>query len=480
MADIKHIESEYKKKMEAQVAVPPADMWSKIEASLIAKSNKKKLIIRWAIPAAVVIIGLLSIGVYVILPQKELLPNLSASAVPESQNNSESSQMPKRTVYSSGQADDKMINESVQPINSTTQTKNINRPNSNYTGATTNQPAKNEPIIKTTFLSIRNQPEKESPQKLPPADMPLLEHQHNSPLFEPQKVMTDKLQFTETQTNWIQKFNVNNSSDETIHTKNKQAVKVQLGGSVSPTYNYRTLSHYDTNSYPAEQNTEKGIVTLAAAFDVNVKVHKNWTIESGVRYSRMGQEVTADVQKEQLYAMSKQENVSNVKNISLVNSLGSFETKDKSVNEPVRSIDYTLSEEISLLTSSASETTNMRISQYLDYIEVPLTIRYYLPLNGHIKLSLAGGVSTNWLIDNRAYLNNDGQQLSLGETAGISSMTLSSHAGIGMGVPLMGRLSLSVEPRINYFLSEINRDHSSGFRPYSLGFFTGLRYTLGK
>jgi len=466
--------------MEAQVAIPPADIWPKIEASLNAKSNKKRLIILWAIPAAVVMIGLLSIGIYVILPQKNLLPNLGVLTVPESESNTESSQTPGQSTYMSGQTGDKMTDEPSQAVSTGTQTENMNRPNSNYTAATTNQPANNEPVVKTTLFTLKNQPKKESPQKATPTDMPLLEHQHNSPLFEPQKVLADKLQSTETETNWIQKFNVNNPSDETTTTKNKQALKVQLGGSVSPTYNYRTLSHYDTNSYPSGQNTEKGIVTLAAAFDVNVKVHKNWTIESGVRYSRMGQEVTAGVQEERLYAMSEQSSPPNVKNISLTNSLGSFETKDASANKPIKSMDYNSTQEINLLGSSASENTNMRISQYLDYVEVPLTIRYYLPLDGHIKLSLAGGVSTNWLIGNRAYLNNDGQQLSLGETAGISSMTLSSHAGIAMGVPLVGRLSLSVEPRINYFLSEINRDHSSGFRPYSLGFFTGLRYTLGK
>jgi hypothetical protein len=379
----------------------------------------------------------------------------------------------------SGQAGEKMIDEPSQPVSTSTQTGSINRPNNNYTAATANQPANNEPVVKTPLFTLENQSDEEIPKKTI-TDTPLLEHQHNSPLFEPKKVLTDKLQFKETKTNWIQKFNVNNPSNKTTTTKNKQAIKVQLGGSVSPTYNYRTLSHYDTNSYSSGQNTEKGIVTLAAAFDVNVKVHKNWTLESGVRYSRMGQEVTAGVQEERLYAMSQQSNPPNVKNISLTNSLGSFETKDESANDPVKSMDYSLTGEINLLASSASENTNMLIRQYLDYVEVPLTIRYYLPLNRHIKLSLAGGLSTNWLIDNRAYLNNDGQQLSLGETAGISSMTLSSHAAIAMGVPLVGKLSLSVEPRINYFLSEINKDHSSGFRPYSLGFFTGLRYTLGK
>ncbi len=481
MADIKYIESEYKKQMEGQITAPPADMWSKIEASLNAQSNKKRLILLWAIPAAVVMIGILTIGIYVILPQKNLLPNLSVLTIPESESNTEASQTAEQSPYLSDQTDDKMIDEPSQSVSTGSQTENMNRPNSNYTAATTNQPANNEPVVKTTLFTLKNQSKKESPQKATPTDMPLLEHQHNSPLFEPQKVLADKLQFKETKTNWIQKFNVNNPSDETATTKNKQAVKVQLGGSVSPTYNYRTLSHYDANnSYPSGQNTEKGIVTLAAAFDVNVKVHKNWTIESGIRYSRMGQEVTAGVQKERFYAMSEKSSVPAVKNISLTNSLGSFETKDASANKPVKSMDYSSSQEINLLTSSASENSNMNIKQYLDYVEVPLTIRYYLPLDGHIKLSLAGGISTNWLIDNRAYLNNDGEQLSLGETAGISSMTLSSHAGIAMGVPLVGRLSLSVEPRINYFLSEINKDQPSGFRLYSLGFFTGLRYTLGK
>ena len=128
--------------------------------------------------------------------------------------------------------------------------------------------------------------------------------------------------------------------------------------------------------------------------------------------------------------------------------------------------------------SNTSE-AKAELEQRIDYLEIPITFRFYVPTNGKVKLSLAGGVSTNWLIDNNAYLTSDGNKQSLGGTNDISSMTWSSHAGVALSVPIVGHLSFKLEPRINYFLSDINSDHPIGFRPYSFGLFSGVQYSFG-
>ncbi|GAO31572.1 hypothetical protein JCM15548_13945 [Geofilum rubicundum JCM 15548] len=123
--------------------------------------------------------------------------------------------------------------------------------------------------------------------------------------------------------------------------------------------------------------------------------------------------------------------------------------------------------------------TSGQMDQYIDYVEIPFTFRYYL-INESTKLSLAAGVSTNWLVANNAYLSESGQRQKIGETGGLSAMNFSTHAGFAFSVPVFGPFSFRIEPRINYFLNEINQEHPVKFKPYSIGIYSGIQYTIGE
>jgi hypothetical protein len=170
---------------------------------------------------------------------------------------------------------------------------------------------------------------------------------------------------------------------------------------------------------------------------------KNWGIESGVRYARLGQEVHANIESSRVYAMNTDKEsygTASLKTISLQNSLGEIKQPQASQSPQYAERAFASSNNTLLVDIRNDETvTNGELEQYIDYIEIPFTFRYYL-INTSTKLSLAAGVSTNWLVANNAYLNESGNRQKIGETSGLSAMNFSTHSGFAFSIPLFGPL----------------------------------------
>lgn len=464
MADLNYFESEYKKESARQSVAPPTDMWEKIEASLNAKSNKKIAIWYWAAAAAGIAL-LFTLG-------------LNHFTTPSS--------FDKEIVLSNSDKEEKTIESSSTPRVAQVEEVTNKKTESETTPLIINESdsEKEGTIHFNQNLIHKNKNQNTSILNNKKSDLQLIAYNPDVPLFKSSKVNVSNLQSKSPKNNnWIEKYNVEARQEE--HTyKRREPTRVQIGGSVSPSYSFRQLSQTAQSNLPSNPNSEEGIVTLAAAFDLNVKVHKNWAVESGIRYSRMGQQVHAGTYNESVFAMASGEKDGRkppkIKKISLANSMGDVNTKvqGNANHNMVSTMDYSNTMKVVGFESNTSE-AKAELEQRIDYLEIPITFRFYVPTNGKVKLSLAGGVSTNWLIDNNAYLTSDGNKQSLGGTNDISSMTWSSHAGVALSVPIVGHLSFKLEPRINYFLSDINSDHPIGFRPYSFGLFSGVQYSFG-
>jgi len=118
------------------------------------------------------------------------------------------------------------------------------------------------------------------------------------------------------------------------------------------------------------------------------------------------------------------------------------------------------------------------LKQLLDYIEIPFNVRYAL-LDTKTLITISGGLSTNFLVDNSAYIVENGEQIDAGSTEGISPVTYSSSVGLGIELPLGKSFRFSLEPRFKYFLSPVNSNGYSNFHPYSFGVFGGVSFLLG-
>jgi hypothetical protein len=132
--------------------------------------------------------------------------------------------------------------------------------------------------------------------------------------------------------------------------------------------------------------------------------------------------------------------------------------------------------EIVKLSSEAGGQSSAQLEQLLGYMKVPLTLRYRVFEANDWDVSLSGGLSANWLVDNDAYLSMSGERQYLGRTRGLSGTSFSTHAGVAVGLPLTSRIKLRMEPRIDYFISDISEASPVRYQPYSFGVFTGVFY----
>jgi hypothetical protein len=89
---------------------------------------------------------------------------------------------------------------------------------------------------------------------------------------------------------------------------------------------------------------------------------------------------------------------------------------------------------------------------------------------------MIGGFSSNFLVGNNAYIeNNTGKNL-IGSTKDMEALNYSGTLGVGLKYGLSKRFYLNVEPRIKYYLNSLNSNSAVTYKPYTVGVFTGLSY----
>lgn len=258
----------------------------------------------------------------------------------------------------------------------------------------------------------------------------------------------------------------------------KSPVGIVLGGEYSPTYAYR-----DVSGAASSGMNESGVMTSGGGFNLAVKMNSRWQIETGVKYAMLGQEVTPQTESRMFYGAAdfSAESSVTLQEVKLNNSLGIIERDvSPASNSDVREFQSGSNALMEMKSETSYSSEASVLEQNLSYLQVPFTLRYQLLRQGPVQLSLAGGLGANWLVDNTAYLETSGQRQNVGHTGGVSDLSFSTHAGVAVSVPLYRGLGIRMEPRFNYFLSDISQEAPGKFRPYSFGVFTGLFFEFGK
>ncbi|MCU4176413.1 outer membrane beta-barrel protein [Carboxylicivirga sp. N1Y90] len=264
-------------------------------------------------------------------------------------------------------------------------------------------------------------------------------------------------------------FASNNTS-----SKRKQ-LRVHLGGSVSSAYNSKQSGSANQSvmySHGSSRNTESGIITLGGGINVRIEGQSRWSFETGVLFAQLGQEVSQTAGLYSDYPMYGHSDMSSVMPTpaDLSNSMGAISLNEGSSIEFANDLK---NEGMNIITTNSMLAQSDALRQTLDYLEVPLMARYQV-LESFVNLSLSGGVSTNFLIGNNAYMISDGKKIEIGETADIKPMALSSSVGIGMELPLSKIVRFNIEPRFKYYMGSVSSNDAYSFQPYSFAFFGGI------
>ena len=253
-----------------------------------------------------------------------------------------------------------------------------------------------------------------------------------------------------------------------------------LGAQVSPVHNVSRSNQsvqYASNMLTSESSNT---VDLGAGLTVEYKPGKRWSLQSGVYYGGMEQasgnsrypkdsknSISADFGSE--YLTTKVNVDAKTNRISMNSPTGVIQINTVPnylvIGNSIESKDM----------ASAVLVSDAQFTQNLEYVEIPLYLRYTL-LDTKFDIEILGGFSSNVLVGNQAFVETNSGKTLVGKTEDMELINYSGTMGMGFKYGLSKRFFLNLEPRVKYYLNSLNSNESVNYKPYAIGIFTGLSY----
>jgi hypothetical protein len=433
-------------------AAPPPKAWDQIELALDKGKSKRTAIVifRWMMAAGILLIVAIGTTLYFMKPNHTIHNDILSDNTIIKSNAIE-------TSHTSEYHASATITKSINPTNNDQNTQSGSTLSTNTVNHSISINRHNS-TLKTSASQTDNNIEYK------------VLNPHKCHLPENNSINTKNIQ---KEKKYLPLPNPNTLAMELFSPKeNTTDPSWQIGAQVTPSYAYRTVNG-------ATSNNESGMNTLNGGITLRMKKSKRLVFETGIVYAKAGQQIASHsvtptnsfIFASERYAVNAQ-----LSNITLNNSLGTISSKQQMqrVNTDDKTTNMYSSDMLPLTTVFSSD--NLKIKQVLDYIELPLAARYYLASYKNANISISGGLSINLLIDNKALLIQNGETKNIGKTDNINTLSYSTKIGLGLDVPLSRNFIINVEPVFKYFISPVNHDSNTAFRPYTMGMNTGIIY----
>ena len=247
-----------------------------------------------------------------------------------------------------------------------------------------------------------------------------------------------------------------------LTTDEKRKIKVMVRGHFVPAYSSGSYSSSLKNSRGVSYSSNQmdGLMNVGGGLKLSVSANKRFSVQTGLFYSRMGQKTSgagSGVRAMMLPSLQHSDRM-------IATPLGNIKTRTQGV--AYRSPEAIL---LSSLNSSSSET----IEQTFGTLEIPLHVRYLLN-NNKVLFAVSGGVSGNFIVNNKVFLRNGRDKEYIGSTEDIRNFNISTDIGLGMEYPVTSNIRIMIEPGFKYFLQSLSRNDDIDFKPYLFTFSTGI------
>ena len=247
-----------------------------------------------------------------------------------------------------------------------------------------------------------------------------------------------------------------------LTTDEKRKIKVMVSGHFVPAYSSGSYSSSLKNSRGVSYSSNQmdGLMNVGGGLKLSVSANKRFSVQTGSFYSRMGQKTSgagSGVRAMMLPSLQHSDRM-------IATPLGNIKTRTQGV--AYRSPEAIL---LSSLNSSSSET----IEQTFGTLEIPLHVRYLLN-NNKVLFAVSGGVSGNFIVNNKVFLRNGRDKEYIGSTEDIRNFNISTDIGLGMEYPVTSNIRIMIEPGFKYFLQSLSRNDDIDFKPYLFTFSTGI------
>lgn len=463
MKNEKNIDNSIREKLENIHVPPPPHIWDNVQGRLAATRRRSRLVyMGWISAAAVIVLAFLagwyfndniktekniSVTNEIIQPEKDNKESMVQSTEiasfdgeieknSETRNNTETAKLYGISADASNEVSTVLI-DSKQIINSR-EIINLTR-------------------LKTADARVvpKQQPKTELAQSFNPISVKMLSEQEQ--LLIAENIKSIKVE-AKPETNW------------------------KMGMFVAPGYSSYTASHTESYSQDMTYSSNNGNANVSGGFSVQYKTKKRWIFESGVYYAQSGQEsdnsvnlLAANREADYLFAPSDMPYFNN--NVRIENNNLAMNSTAGIIEFKATPRGAELSGEFD--TSKSMEANIMvpdgQFSQVFEFMEIPLYVRYRV-VDSKVGIEILTGLNAGIVVGNNAYINNQYGLQNIGETKDISTVNLSGTLGLGVNYALGKHFSIALEPRYSYYLNSINTNSSVDFRPYRIGFYTGVSY----
>jgi hypothetical protein len=116
-----------------------------------------------------------------------------------------------------------------------------------------------------------------------------------------------------------------------------------------------------------------------------------------------------------------------------------------------------------------------KVTQTFSYVEVPVMARYKL-FGPKVGLTLTGGLSTGFIVQNDVLVSTDTETKRFGETSQIRNFNMNAIIGVGIEAKLTPFMYLNIEPTFKYSFLNWSMDPRFKVNPISIGLTTGLAF----
>ncbi len=445
-----NMDQDFRNKLKNYQQTPPDEIWENIEQKLDARKTSGFLF--YKIAASIAIISFIA-SLYFYL---------------------------NRTSYQYKYGNNQVLTEIIK------ENKQLNSNKLNYTEVSiADNNSSEEQINGSVFLHqkeiyIKNSQRNKNEEIASLMPLPVtIENQKNNSAIVLKKKHQKRSLFAEIFPEFYSKnFSKNNSSNS------KANKNWMIGGAFAPAYSYRHLTENNaitgTNYY---NNIESAVFTYSGGINVQYKPQKRLSIQTGIYYSSMGQDMEhISVYANNIYnLMDEKYRDRYINTYNIANSAGEI-----NVNSSLVYFDETATARVKNLSDAKSSydlsdpifnKLNANIRQSFEYIEVPLIFRYKI-IDKIIDINLIGGVGAHFLIGNNVYLIYENSKDVIGKTNGVNDINYSGSFGFGLEYPILNSVNILIEPSIKYFLNPINANSAVESHPYSIGIYTGVSYSF--
>jgi hypothetical protein len=206
------------------------------------------------------------------------------------------------------------------------------------------------------------------------------------------------------------------------------------------------------------------------------KVSKRLSVQSGLIYSSVGQELDGI---SSFAGFQKYDKTKGDHNFEVLTTNGKITTSNADVfladNSNSNRVITSYNKDVFDPQKASLDYVSNTMKQTFSYLELPVFLRYKV-IDKTIDFNLIGGLSYNMLINNSVYTVIDGTKYMIGTTEGLNMFSISSSLGMGMEYKFSDKFSMNLEPTFRYYLNTFNNSEASQVHPYSFGIFTGLSY----